>query len=138
MLCVLKVLTIIIIFSLFIFLFIWKLAFNYQGEIKLNLKLFRQIYYINPEKWRYIEYWCDSIRHLKYRGYRVKLTFFAFCWFISDRLFYKYRKNKKRKRNNLIWVLQDCQKDIEYLKEQANRDIERALQTQKRILDNWR
>lgn len=138
MLCVLKVLTIVIIFSLFIFLFIWKLAFNYQGEVKLNLKIFRQIYYINPEKWNYRKSWDEDIRHLRYRGHRVKLTFFAFCWFISDRLFSKYRKNKKEKKDNLIWVLQDCKKDIEYLKEQADRDIERALKAQKKILDNWR
>lgn len=57
MLCVLKVFSIIIIFSLFLFLFIWKTAFNYGGETKLNLKVFKQIYRINPEKWSYRESW---------------------------------------------------------------------------------
>lgn len=138
MLCVLKVFSIIIIFSLFLFLFIWKTAFNYGGETKLNLKVFKQIYRINPEKWSYRESWDDEIRHLRYSDYKVKLTFFAFCWFLLNRISSRYKRNKEEERNNLIWILEDCQDDINYLKRQADKDIEKALKIQKKIFNNWR
>lgn len=138
MLLALEICLIICLILFLSFIIIWKLSFNYRGEIKLNLKTFKQIYYINPNKWSYFGLWCDDVKHLHYRNHRVKLTFFAFCWFLLDRAFSKYRENKKEKRNNLIWLLQDCQEDIESLKKQADRDIERALKAQKRILNNWR
>lgn len=121
------------IISGFSFLFIWWLCFNYQGETKLKLKIFRQIYNINPSRWKYFEHsWRDDIRHLYYGEHKVKLTFIAFCYFQLNRIFLGISEKRKEKRDTLI-----CQKDIKYLKEQADREVKRALEKQKKIFNNW-
>lgn len=37
----------------------------------------------------------------------------------------------------MAWILEDCQADIKYLKEQADREVKRALKEQKKIFNNW-
>lgn len=128
-----------IFFSGFIiFLISWNIAFNNRGETKLNLSTFRKIYKINPQKWLVKEKtWDDSIKHLYYRGHKVKLSFLAFCYFRWDRIFSRFTENRKDQRDTLIWILQDCQKDIEILKEESERQIQNALEQQKRIFKKW-
>ena len=134
----LKILFLFGIIGGFSFLFIWWLCFNYRGETKLKLKLFRQIYNINPSRWNYIErYWDDYIKHLYYGSHRIKLTFITFCYFQLNRIFFKISEERKEKRDTLIWILEDCQADIKYLKEQADREVKRALEEQKKIFNNW-
>lgn len=103
-----------------IFLISYNIAFNNNGETKLNLSTFRKIYKINPRKWSVKEKWEDSIKHLYYSGHKVKLSFLAFCYFRWDRIFSRFTENRKDQRDTLIWVLQDCQRDIEILKENQN------------------
>lgn len=130
----LKILFLLGIISGFGFLFIWWLCFNYQGETKLKLKIFRQIYKVNPLRWSYTErHWDDCIKHLYYGSHRIKLTFITFCYFQLNRIFFKISEE----RDTLIWILEDCQADIKYLKEQADREVKRALKEQKKIFDNW-
>lgn len=134
----LKILFLLGIICGFGFLFIWWLCFNYQGETKLKLKIFRQIYKVNPLRWSYTEVrWGDDIKHLYYGNYKIKLTFMAFCYFQLNRIFSRINEERKGRRDTLIWILEDCQKDIEYLKKQADREIERALKEQKKIFNNW-
>lgn len=134
----LKILFLLGIISGFGFLFIWWLCFNYQGETKLKLKIFRQIYKVNPLRWSYTEIrWVDDIKHLYYGNHKIKLTFIAFCYFQLNRIFSRINEERKGRRDTLIWILEDCQKDIEYLKKQADREIERALKEQKKIFNNW-
>lgn len=130
----LKILFLFGIIGGFSFLFIWWLCFNYQGETKLKLKLFRQIYNINPSRWNYIErHWDDYIKHLYYGSHRIKLTFITFCYFQLNRIFSKISEERKGKRDTLIWILEDCQADIKYLKG----EVKRALKEQKKIFNNW-
>ena len=73
------IVSLIVLFSGFIiFLISWNIAFNNNGETKLNLSTFRKIYKINPRKWSVKEKWEDSINHLYYQGHKVKLSFLAF------------------------------------------------------------
>jgi len=105
---------------------------------KLKLKIFRQIYKVNPLRWSYTEVrWVDDIKHLYYGNHKIKLTFMAFCYFQLNRIFSRINEERKGRRDTLIWILEDCQKDIEYLKKQADREIERALKEQKKIFNNW-
>lgn len=59
------IVSLIVLFSGFIiFLISYNIAFNNNGETKLNLSTFRKIYKINPRKWSVKEKWEDSIKHL--------------------------------------------------------------------------
>lgn len=66
------IVSLIVLFSGFIiFLISYNIAFNNNGETKLNLSTFRKIYKINPRKWSVKEKWEDSIKHLYYSGHKV-------------------------------------------------------------------
>lgn len=107
----LKILFLLGIICGFGFLFIWWLCFNYQGETKLKLKIFRQIYKVNPLRWSYTEVrWVDDIKHLYYGNHKIKLTFMAFCYFQLNRIFSRINEERKGRRDTLIWILEDCQK----------------------------
>lgn len=123
-----------LIFGLFLFLVIWNLLFNLNGEIKLRLRLFKQIYCINPNKWEYDK----AYRLLFYKGYQIKLSFPAFLWFLFYRAASSYRKTKAKERKLLTFILEDCQKDINELKKKTEEDIEKALKQQEKILKGWK
>ena len=84
MCCVIKALSAIVFIGIFIWLFIWWCGFNYGGEVKLRLKTFRQIFLVNPKRWRYVSKGYEDFHHLYYQqGYygddhKVKLSFVAF------------------------------------------------------------
>lgn len=125
------------------FLIIWKLAFNYRGKIKLNLKTFKSVYQISPEKWRYDDdHWSDDCRHLIYDGrrveMRVKLTFPAFIYFQIGRITSDINCKKKKKNDYLVYFLEDCQRDIDVIKARAENQIKRELENQKKIFAEWR
>ena len=128
---------IVLVSGFIIFLISYNIAFNNNGETKLNLSTFRKIYKINPQKWSVKEKWEDSIKHLYYSGHKVKLSFLAFCYFRWDRIFSRFTENRKDQRDTLIWVLQDCQRDIEILKEKSERQIQDALEQQRKIFERW-
>lgn len=133
------------LFGIVTWLFIWWLGFNYHGKAKLGLKTFRQIYLVNPSRWRYgTSHYYDDFRHLHYRenyysdGDRVKLSFIAFLWFLYRHITQKYRAKKEAEREYLISILECCQRDIDRIKRDSEKQIESALQEQKRILRNWK
>ena len=138
----------ITIFEVLIFIFLsfligWKLAFNYGGEIKLNLKTFKGIYHINPDKWHYEKArWTDDIRHLFYQSStiykRIKLTFPAFIYFVFDKIRSNFKDQKEEENRHLILLLEDCQRDINRIKARAEKQIKKELENQKKILENWR
>lgn len=129
---------IVLIFSFFLFLVIWNLLFNLKGEIKLRLRLFKQIYCINPSKWQYRKvYWLDDLKNLFYEGHQIKLSFPAFLWFLFYRITSNYRKTKAKERKLLTLILEDCQEDIDELKKKAEKDIEKALKQQEKIFKEW-
>ena len=129
---------IVLIFSFFLFLVIWNLLFNLKGEIKLRLRLFKQIYCINPSKWQYRKvYWLDDWKNLFYEGHQIKLSFPAFLWFLFYRITSNYRKTKAKERKLLALILEDCQEDIDKLKKKAEKDIEKALKQQEKIFKEW-
>ena len=137
-----------ILFEIFTFLFlffliIWKLAFNYRGKVKLNLKTFKSVYQINPGKWKYDnEYWDDDCRHLIYDGrrgeMRVKLTFPAFIYFQVGRITSNINRKKKKKNDYLVYFLEDCQRDIDVIRTKAENQIKRELENQRKIFAEWR
>lgn len=141
-----------VLFIVFIFVTLWfvcwKLMFNYDGKTKLKLHLFRQIYFLNPERWSYDRCnWDDDIKHLYYRGnkpwccsdyYRVKLSFIAFLWFLYYQCAQGKRSREETQNEYLIHILKNSQKDIARLKAQSEEQIASALREQKRILENWK
>ena len=130
---------IVLIFSFFLFLVIWNLLFNLKGEIKLKLRLFKQIYCINPSKWQYRKvYRLDDLKNLFYEEHQIKLSFPAFLWFLFYRITSNYRKTKAKERKLLALILEDCQEDIDKLKKKAEEDIEKALKQQEKILKGWK
>lgn len=122
----------------FLFMLFWKIAFNYGGGAKLNLRTFKNIYRINKLKWEFSYGDFDDVRHLRYRCRQVKLSFFAFLWFLFDRAVSCHRRCRKSKRDALIFILEDCQEDINALKKEADNEIKMAVKEQKRILNNWK
>lgn len=138
--CVIASLIILLVFCLLFFVLLWKIAFNYGGKTKLNIRMFKNIYRINKSKWafecNYMEN--DEIRHLRYRGRKVKLSFLAFLWFLFDIAISKRSNRRKSERDALIFILEDCQKDINALKNVADNEIKRAVKEQKKILNTWK
>lgn len=130
-------------FSILSFLIIWKLSFNYRGKIKLNLKTFKSVYQINPEKWKYDnDYWNDNCHHLIYDSrreeMRVKLTFPAFIYFQVGRVTSNINRKKKKKNDYLVYFLEDCQRDIDVIRTRAENQIKKELEHQKKIFAEWR
>jgi len=128
----------ILVLCIFLFMLFWNIAFNYGGDTKLNLRTFKNIYRINKSKWEFSSNGIEEVRHLKYRCRKVKLSFFAFLWFLVDRVLSGYRKRRESERNAMIFILEDCQKDIETLKNEADNEIRRAVKDQKKILETWK
>lgn len=140
---IIRILFEILVFVFLSFLIIWKLSFNYRGKVKLNLKTFKSVYQINPEKWKYgSDYWDDSCRHLIYDGrreeMRVKLTFPAFIYFQIGRITSNINRKRKKKNDYLVYFLEDCQKDIDVIKARAENQIKKELEHQKKIFAEWR
>lgn len=136
---VIKNILIISILFIFAFLYFWKISFNLGGEVKLGLRLFKQVYRINQKKWEYCKAdWIDDLcRNLYYEGYQIKLSFPAFLWFLFYKITSSHRENKTKERELLIFILEDCQEDINKLKKKAEEDIKKALKQQEKILKGW-
>lgn len=128
----------ILVLCIFLFMLFWNIAFNYGGETKLNLRTFKNIYCINKSKWDFSSVGFEEVRHLRYRRRQVKLSFLAFLWFLFDRLLSEYRQCRESERNALLFILKDCQEDIEVLKNEADNEVRRAVKEQKRIINNWK
>ena len=137
--CVIASLIILLAFCLLFFVLLWKIAFNYGGQTKLNIRTFKNIYRINKSKWVFERNYMadDEIRHLRYRGRKVKLSFLAFLWLLFDIAISKRSNRRKTERDALIFILEDCQEDINALKNEADNEIKRAVQEQKKIISNW-
>ena len=139
--CVIVSLIILLVFCLLFFVLLWKIAFNYGGHTKLNIRTFKNIYRINKSKWVFERnYMADEeeVRHLRYRGRKVKLSFLAFLWFLFDIAISKRRNRRKTERDALIFILEDCQEDITALKNEADNEIKKAVKEQRKILSNWK
>lgn len=136
--CVIKILLGCLTLGLSTWLIIWWLCFNSGGKTKMGLRLFRQVYRVNPDRWSYTDNWYDDLKHLCYHGDRIKLSFIAFVWFLSHHITEKYRSKKEAEREYLISILECCQKDIDRIKRDSEQQVESALKEQKRILKNWK
>lgn len=136
--CVIKILLGCLALGVSAWLIIWWFCFNCGGEVKIGLRLFRQVYLVNPDRWSYTSSYWDDFKHLRYNGDRIKLSFIAFIWFLSHHITQKYRAKKEAEREYLISILECCQRDIDRIKRDSEKQIESALQEQKRILRNWK
>lgn len=108
----------------------------------------KKLYKINPEKWhigKSDSYYNDEdLNRLWYRhspnSHMIQIRFGLFsywCWLIW-RFFNFLKINKQRNDEYLIEVLEDCQEDINKLKQKSKLEIESALEEQKRVFGKWK
>ena len=127
---------------------IWSLgsfmAFNSGGDVKIPLKTFREIYFLNEDKWRYMAHsYFDDVCHLYYKPsagsnrIQIKLSFAGFLWFRWTIYTEKHRKRKQQEQDILISVLTDCQKDIDKLRALAEQEKTQAIKTQNEVFERW-
>lgn len=131
---VLKIIAAILLVIL-LALYIWKLVFNCGGKIKLGILNLRKLMTINPEKWEYGSRYWDYFCHLRYNDHvQVKLSFFAFLWFLFYQVSEKKRKHKEETRATMVYILEDCQRDVERLMRQAKSEVDRANRMMKEVV----
>lgn len=139
------IMTFIIALSIFMFFWIWWIAFNNRGEVKFRLRMFKNIFLVKPERWEFQQRWSasDDMKHLYYDGpgcfaTKVKLSFPAFIWFLCYHYSENYRIKKIEKNGILESILETYQNDINKLREESEKEIEQALKQQKEIMNDWR
>lgn len=133
-----------VIFTIFwIVMFVDWCDFNSGGVVKFRLKIFKQIFLVNPDRWKYESTWYQVFNHLYYtkksgNRIQVKLSFPAYLWFFSYVATEEGKKERQKEHDCLVDILETCQADIDRIKQKSERQIEQALKDQKRILENWR
>lgn len=133
-----------VIFALFwIVMLVDWCGSNSGGVVKFHLKTFKQIFLVNPDRWKYESAWYETFAHFYYRkksgnSIQVKLSFPAYLWFFFYTVTEECRKEKQKEHDSLVAILETCQADIDRIKQESERQIEQALKDQKYILENWR
>lgn len=109
----------------------------------MKWKMIKQLYLINPDRWKYTYYedhsrYCmdseSAYRHLMYQGYMIRVSFFAYQIL---RFNYKkmHRENKKRAQNQRKRkILELAQKDINIKMQEAQKEIETAIKEMKGVV----
>lgn len=95
------------------FVLAWWLIFNAWGDVKLNLKSFRDIYTTNPK--RFCLYEWDRLAYMGDNGIPIayiQLTFPAFIWFQMSRYSKKSEEMLSRKDILRKQVLECHQRDL--------------------------
>ena len=122
---------------------------------KMKWSMVKQLYVVNPEKWRFdtqehsrysswkpVLYYKERVGYYSYKYIFVLLSFFDYQRLRLANVRYKIKKkierNNKKKlecNKNLEIILNGVQQDIDQLKQKANADIEKASKDYVKIVE---
>lgn len=109
---------------------------NECAQVRLRLRDFRNMSRINPDKWEW------GTLYLKYRGESVcctvGLSFPAYVWSLAYRRRVQHDQKTSRNVELLLLILEDCQRDIDKSRAEADRQIQDGLRQQAAVLQNMK
>lgn len=111
-------------------------TFNKGACVRLRLCEFRNLIRINPDKWKFYD---TFITYCGESGkFDVGLSLPAYVWFLVYRRTATRRRKQSDERKYKIMLLEDCQKDINRLRAEAERQIQDGLRQQAEVLSKMK